>query len=188
MAQLLRSHQRVKRGAGQLSKNDGITALLQIAAKGRDPAESAASHEFLAALEQAITQLPQLQRTAIRLRYIEGLALNETASKMGLSNRSVDRLCARSLKILRDELAKGFDEPTRPLGLAPSTTPASVSSESLRFTHVDRALGLIVDSSVDQELLLGFLFELAGLYAELSGGDQLVIRGGLVPAEVEVAV
>lgn len=47
-------------------------------------------------------------------------------------------------------------------------------------------LTILVDSDVDKELFAEFLAELASLYSELSGGDELIIRDGKTPAPVEV--
>lgn len=49
-----------------------------------------------------------------------------------------------------------------------------------------RPFAIIVDADVDQTLMADFLAELARLYAELSDGDELVIRDGKVPVEAGV--
>ncbi|MCP4581490.1 MAG: HPF/RaiA family ribosome-associated protein [candidate division Zixibacteria bacterium] len=52
----------------------------------------------------------------------------------------------------------------------------------LKTRPLTKSLEIIIDADVDQNLLAGFLFELANFYSDISGGDELIIRGeGFLP-------
>lgn len=63
-----------------------------------DPADSVAMRD---ALERALTQLTNSQRTAIVLRYVEGMSIAETADHMGCEESTVKSHCFRGLEALR---------------------------------------------------------------------------------------
>ena len=49
-------------------------------------------------------ELPADQATAVRMRYIEGLGVDEGAVRMGRTEPAFLMLCNRGLKVLRAEL------------------------------------------------------------------------------------
>ncbi len=53
--------------------------------------------------------------------------------------------------------------------------------KSYLLANVAQTVSVIVDVSVDRDLLAEFLAELASVYRELSNGDELVIRQGKIP-------
>ena len=55
-------------------------------------------------LEQALTQLPEDQRTALRWRYVDGLPTKEIAQRMGKTDGSVRVLLTRTLARLQQLL------------------------------------------------------------------------------------
>ena len=57
-------------------------------------------------LLEALTQLPEEQREALRLKYIEGLPSKEIAERLGKSDGSVRVMLSRSLNKLQDMLAE----------------------------------------------------------------------------------
>ncbi|MGA2499187.1 MAG: sigma-70 family RNA polymerase sigma factor, partial [Tepidisphaeraceae bacterium] len=81
---LLRIRQARQSGkSGDHAPGDSLTrAIAELAVYRRTPSRSAASHEFLAAVEQAIGRLPPVYRQVVTLRHIDGLDTAETAAKM----------------------------------------------------------------------------------------------------------
>jgi RNA polymerase sigma-70 factor (ECF subfamily) len=104
---LVRMYRAHKRGrAGTHSGEDaGIEeGLAQLAVHRRTPSQSAASHEFLAAMERGLQRIPADYRQAVVLRHIEGLSVAETAERMKRTHDAVYLLCSRGLSALRSEL------------------------------------------------------------------------------------
>ena len=63
----------------------------------------------VAALELALTSLPERQRMAVVLRHIEGLANPEIAERMGIGVEAVESLTARGQRALAQALAEQRD-------------------------------------------------------------------------------
>ena len=98
-----------KRGGGLLTdvevRNGSVVAMLQdLALYSRTPSASAAAHEFLALVGQAVGRLATDQQSAVRLQYIEGLSLAEAAIKMRRTEGATRKLCERGLAQLRLQL------------------------------------------------------------------------------------
>ena len=70
-----------------------------------DEAEQATEAEQTQAVQDAIGRLPAKQRTAIVLRYYEGLSGREIAAAMETSVKAVERLLARARATLEGLLA-----------------------------------------------------------------------------------
>jgi RNA polymerase sigma factor (sigma-70 family) len=118
IAELMRMKRTAKRGGGRsrvaersathrpsAGESDSVVALLSdLAVHRKTPSRSAAGHEFMRALEQAMARLPADLGRALRLRYIEGMSPGEIAVRMGRSERAVHMLCNRALKAVRLEL------------------------------------------------------------------------------------
>ena len=97
VAEARRAHRAQKRAAGlPLDGADvGDVALAQTSPSGRVVRAEAA--ERVAA---AIEALPDRQRDAVRLRYLEGRSVAEAAAEMGCTEAAVKALVARSLVAL----------------------------------------------------------------------------------------
>lgn len=100
-----------KRGGGgnplseeEIRHGSMVIMLEELAVYHRTPSASAAAHEFLDTLERTLLLLPPDQQRAVRMRYVEGLSLAETATRMERSEDSVQKLSARGLAALRDHL------------------------------------------------------------------------------------
>ena len=61
--------------------------------------------EAAVVLAACLEQIPETQRDAIRLRYLEGMALKEIADRMQKSEMAVAGLLKRGLRALREEMA-----------------------------------------------------------------------------------
>jgi RNA polymerase sigma-70 factor, ECF subfamily len=68
------------------------------------PGRKVARHEGTQAIQIAIAALPDDQREAIRLRYLEGKSIEETAAEMGRTAAAVNGLVRRAKEGLRDSL------------------------------------------------------------------------------------
>jgi RNA polymerase sigma-70 factor (ECF subfamily) len=109
MLALLRKEKTEKRGGKMdrvTAKSDtDISRLLEtLSIYRRTPSASAASHETMAALEEAIAKLAQDYQRAIMLRYLEGKSHREVGQIMERSEEAAKMLCHRALKELRNEI------------------------------------------------------------------------------------
>jgi RNA polymerase sigma-70 factor (ECF subfamily) len=66
-----------------------------------DPQEQVERWERAAALRERVETLPEDQRTAIRLRYMEGLSLAEVAERVGRNENATKQLLHRATTSLR---------------------------------------------------------------------------------------
>jgi RNA polymerase sigma-70 factor (ECF subfamily) len=113
LAQAARKHgksrQALKSLEGALEQSSArLEHLLASAQPG--PSEQALHAEQLVALADALGQLPDDQRTAVELRYLWGLSVAETASRMNRSVVSVTGLLYRGNRALRDNLGTFHDK------------------------------------------------------------------------------
>ncbi|PPB80213.1 RNA polymerase sigma-70 factor (ECF subfamily) [Albidovulum inexpectatum] len=67
-------------------------------------------HDRQQALQHALMQLPERQRTAVVLRHIEGLANPEIAEVMGVGVEAVESLIARGKRALKSALSGRREE------------------------------------------------------------------------------
>ena len=72
--------------------------------RAETPSKILRQSELLRCLARAMLELPESQRTALRLRYFEGRRLKEIALSMGRSRDSVAGLLRRGLARLREVL------------------------------------------------------------------------------------
>lgn len=78
---------------------------------GFTPEEAAAQKEKYAALNKALSALPEDMRRAVTLFYYEDMSYKEIASVLHKSPKQIDNLLARAKKLLRAELQQGGMEP-----------------------------------------------------------------------------
>lgn len=102
-------HRAAKRCPGalaglELDDESVVTLLEEAAVYRRTPSQSAIGHELVAALEQAIAELPIDYRQAVELRHLQGLAVKETAERMNRTEGAVQMLLQRALRALRGTL------------------------------------------------------------------------------------
>ena len=77
--------------------------------------------EQVISLARAIESLPDLQRDAVRLHYLEGYKLSEIAQQLDKSTGAVAGLLHRGMKALRQNLAAGADSSVAPRHQPPAT-------------------------------------------------------------------
>jgi RNA polymerase sigma-70 factor (ECF subfamily) len=107
IAQVLRIQGRTKHGgkSKRIAQSDSVICMLsELATHHRTPSRSASRHEFMAALEKCLDGLPADLRTAVSLRYVDGLQPQEIAERMGRTERAVHQLCYRGVQLVRREL------------------------------------------------------------------------------------
>ncbi|MEM6980172.1 MAG: sigma-70 family RNA polymerase sigma factor [Planctomycetota bacterium] len=92
---------RASTGGGNAT-HQGLEALL--AASITSPSDVLSRDIRLSALRQAIDALPEEQRQAITLRYVEGQATKAIAAVMGKSDAAVRVMLSRSTKLLEQRL------------------------------------------------------------------------------------
>jgi RNA polymerase sigma-70 factor (ECF subfamily) len=75
-----------------------------LAADESSPSQGLVRQERLLELAEALARLPEDQRTALELRYLQGLSVAEVCRRMGRGTPSVANLLYRGLKGLRERL------------------------------------------------------------------------------------
>jgi RNA polymerase sigma-70 factor (ECF subfamily) len=81
-----------------------LEALL--ASEESNPSHGALRAERLIELAEALARLLEDQRTAVELRYLQGLAVPDVAERMGRSTVSVTGLLYRGMRALRDVMVE----------------------------------------------------------------------------------
>jgi RNA polymerase sigma-70 factor, ECF subfamily len=80
-----------------------------LASSSPTPSQNVSTGERVIRLSRAIEGLPEAQREAVRLHYLEGLKLSECASRMGKTTGAIAGLLHRGMKGLKDAFADGAD-------------------------------------------------------------------------------
>ncbi len=75
-----------------------------LAGDGPTPSQNVAISEHVLKVAEAVERLPESQREAVRLHYLEGLKLSEVAEKLEKSTGAVAGLLHRGMKTLRQQL------------------------------------------------------------------------------------
>lgn len=75
-----------------------------LAGDGPTPSQNVAFGENVLQVAEAVERLPDAQRDAVRLHYLDGLKLSEVATKMDKSTGAVAGLLHRGMKTLRAQL------------------------------------------------------------------------------------
>jgi RNA polymerase sigma-70 factor (ECF subfamily) len=75
-----------------------------LAADGPSPSQNVAIGETMLKVAEAVECLPETQRAAVRLHYLEGLKLSEVATQLDKSTGAVAGLLHRGMKTLREQL------------------------------------------------------------------------------------
>ena len=106
----IRTNQRIKRGGQKKHFHlfaDNQKSSLQgvmIPAAERTPSSIVARFENKELILEALEQLPPKYRDVLRLRYLHGLTIRQTAEELNKTFRSTEMLLYRALKKLRSSL------------------------------------------------------------------------------------
>ncbi len=112
LANLARDHQRERRDVRkecsleQAVEQSSARLEAWLASEQSSPSERAERNEQLLALASALASLPEAQREAIEMRYLQNLSLNEIAAQMERSPGAVAGLLHRGLDALREHLGE----------------------------------------------------------------------------------
>ncbi len=90
-----------RRGKLQLTPLEKITDIIY-AREEQAPEQFVLAREQEAVLWQAVSTLPELQQTILRLRFGHGLRCGEIATQLARSESSVRMMLCRALKALRE--------------------------------------------------------------------------------------
>lgn len=97
-----------KRSAGRESHNgptdNGPTLTDLVPAETTSPSQRVMRDEAAVYLANCLQTLPETQREALRLRYVEGQSLKEISTAMDKSEMAVAGLLKRGLQSLRDKM------------------------------------------------------------------------------------
>lgn len=77
-----------------------------LAGEGPTPSQHAALGENVLQLAEAVQRLPDAQREAIQLHYLEGMKLSDVAEQMQKSSGAIAGLLHRGMKTLRSQLGE----------------------------------------------------------------------------------
>ncbi|MDA9859500.1 RNA polymerase sigma factor [Rubripirellula sp.] len=110
----IRSATRKKRGGGWKRIDAGVASsseslldfILLLSDERRSPSQSAATHEAVVALKIALAGLPEDQREAITLRYIDCLTIEEVIDQLNKSEPAVRGLLHRGKLSLKQSLGQ----------------------------------------------------------------------------------
>lgn|GEM_PF-340059 len=103
--QKFRSRKTVVVSVGLDDEGSITGALAQLATYRRTPSASASIHEFAAVVEQSLQSLIPDYREVILHRFINGLSVEETATRMQRDSDKIYVLCSRAIRALRMQLA-----------------------------------------------------------------------------------
>lgn len=81
-----------------------IDLLDIVAVHERTPSKSAARREAVRCVREALLGLSDDHRNVIRLRYVEGLSVEQTARRMKRTEGAVMKLCQRGLRALEESI------------------------------------------------------------------------------------
>lgn len=87
--------------------------VMDFADDAATPEQSAIAHDDLRRLAEVIASMPGQTREAFVLRRIRGLTQREIASRMGLSENTVEKHIARGIRWLGDWFASGGNPPAK---------------------------------------------------------------------------
>jgi len=90
------------------SESGGSSLGMQdlVPSESSSPSQRMMRDEASVALAVCLDRIPQTQREAIRMRYLEGMSLKEISDRMEKSEMAVAGLLKRGLRALRDEIGK----------------------------------------------------------------------------------
>ena len=94
----------VRRERNLNAKQDSDALPIYIDSRQSSPSQRAMKGERIVELASKLDTLPEMQKEALRLRYLEGMTLQTISDRMDRSNMAVAGLLKRGLQQLRQEL------------------------------------------------------------------------------------
>jgi RNA polymerase sigma-70 factor (ECF subfamily) len=116
-------------------------ALLEIEDECRTPFDEAASHEVQQAVRQALRGVPEVFRSAVILRDLEGMSYEEVAEVLDVSVGTVKSRILRGRRLLRDILEPLFGNAHLAHHLMPQETrSASCPVQGIEARHASETM------------------------------------------------
>ena len=84
----------------------GLDAVAEKPSDQPDAVTTLEDSDRIGALNRALADLPERQRTAVTLRHIDGLSNPEVGQVMGISVEAVESLTSRARRLLKETLGK----------------------------------------------------------------------------------
>lgn len=117
LVSMIREARAGKRGGGRQEQRpapsersrSGLNLLDLVATYDRTASQSAADHEALQALHDAMETLPDRYRQVLELRYMQEMDVAETAVIMGCTGRAVEMATRRAINRLREVIGERSD-------------------------------------------------------------------------------
>ena len=85
----------------------GDLAELNVASLEANPEEQASLRDDIREIANAMATLPKRAQEVLRLRRIEGLSQRETANKLSIGEKAVEKHMARAVTMLMDHFGRG---------------------------------------------------------------------------------
>lgn len=120
-------------------QHSSVRLMTCLAADGSSPSDKAIRNERVMILADALEKLPEAQREAVLLHYLEGLPTPEIGARLGRTPASVSGLLRRGLKALR-ALLKAWRWTKLETG---GTRPPSLQGGTLTHDVENKALVLV---------------------------------------------
>ncbi|HEY0163112.1 MAG TPA: sigma-70 family RNA polymerase sigma factor [Edaphobacter sp.] len=112
------------------SNDDALPLAATLAATGGTPFDHAAQAELRHSVEEALRELPEVFRTVVVLREIEGFAYEEIAEILNVNIGTVKSRLTRGRSALRDLLVLNSKKPATSTAYAPSNLQTGRISRS----------------------------------------------------------
>lgn len=107
LAKVARKHARIRVHSLEAALQQSSARLVSLlAAEQSSPSQAEIRAEQLVELTEALAMLPEDQRAALTLRYLEGLSVADVAARMARSTVSVTGLIYRGTKALRERMGQ----------------------------------------------------------------------------------
>jgi RNA polymerase sigma factor (sigma-70 family) len=87
---------------------------LGLAAPEADPEQKATFHDEIRVIADAIAALPARTRAVLLLRRVAGLSQRETADRLAIAEKTVEKHMARGVLMLMNQFGRGGKTPSRP--------------------------------------------------------------------------